>query len=61
MSPILEKNDRDLVKLSWATMLQELNTKAAIGANIDYFNTPANVMSEKFNFKTIGLRLDPRK
>lgn len=61
MSPILEKNDRDLVKLSWATMLQELNTKAAIGANIDYFNTPAKAMSEKFNFKTLGLRLDPRQ
>lgn len=57
----LEKPERDLIKKDWATLLDTLNREAIVVANIDYFNTPADRLSEKLNFKPICVRLDPRQ
>ena len=56
-----DKNLKASIKSDWATKLSALNGNFRIAANIDYFNTPAIVMAENFNFKTNALRLDPRQ
>ncbi len=54
------RTERDYIKKEWATLLSELNSNSSITANIDFFNYPADSISAKLNFKSIGLRLDPR-
>lgn len=57
----LKKTERDLIKSDWANLLKALNADAIITANIDFFNTPADRLSEKFNLKPTCVRLDPRQ
>jgi hypothetical protein len=56
-----QQSHRVTIKKDWACLLEKLNQETIIVANIDYFNIPADRLTDKFNFKPSCVRLDPRQ